>query len=299
MNGSMDEYLKSINVWAISSYNISSYIRKSGKYACVLDVMALVMDRESFSLTHTLAYMLETYPCKHSQIAFTGNDPGSTDKEIGMLVQDLIPFLCRIPGRESRYRLYRYAEPLLKFLEGDQYLVQFIIDAKTEEDEMIYRTTKRKCSSDNYKVKIAKMREFELYIHEQTQFPSGYEPSSQFYIEIEEIKENFYGKRTNEVELDATAVNDMRKEEVESFMYVEEASKLKKTDEITFNQVIQDLGYEDDFFKRIKCYEYGGEVKKSKGHKRVTKKGRDSVYVYTNDDLEDMRGIVRRVYSEF
>jgi hypothetical protein len=80
-------------------------------------------------------------------------------------------------------------------------------------------------------------------------------------------------------------------------MYVEEASKLKKTDEITFNQVIVDLGYEDDFFKRIKCYEYGGDMKKSKGHKRISKKGRDSIYVYTDEDLYEMREIVKRVYS--
>ena len=297
MNVCMDEYLKSINVWAISNYNISSYIRKNGKFACVLDVMALVMDREPFCLVQTLKYMLETYPCNHSQVSFPCNDPTSRDKEIGMQVEDLIPFLCRIPGRESRYRLYRYAEPLLKYLEGDQFLIQYIIDCKDQEDENIIKTTKRKCTSGNYKSKIAKMREFELYIHEQTQFPSGYEPSAQFYVEIEEIKENFYGKQ--EVELDATVVNDMRKEEVENFMYIEEASKLKRTDEITFNQVIVNLGYEDDFFKRIKCYEYGGEMKKSKGHKRISKKGRDSVYVYTDDDLDEMREIVKRVYTEF
>ena len=297
MNECMDEYLKSINVWAISTYNIGSYIRKNGKFACVLDVMALVMDREPFCLLNTLKYMLDTYPCKHSQVSFPGNDPTSRDKEIGMLVEDLIPFLCRIPGRETRYRLYKYAEPILKYLEGDQFLIQYILNAKEEEDENIIKKTKRKCVDDNYKCKIRKMREFELYIHEQTQFPCGYEPSPQFFAEIEEIKEKFYGKR--EVELDTTEVNEIRKEEVENFMYIEEAKKLKKTDEITFNQVIMDLGYEDDFFKRIKCYEYGGEVKKSKGHKRISKKGRDSVYVYTDEDLEDMKEIVKKVYDEF
>ena len=265
MNVCMDEYLKSINVWAISSHNISSYIRKNGKYACVLDVMALVMDREPFCLVQTLKYMLDTYPCKHSQISFPGCDPASTDKEIGMQVENLIPFLCHIPGRDCRYRLYKYAESLLKYLEGDQFLIQHIINAKEEEDENIMRNTKRKCTTDNYKTKISKMREFELYLYEQTQFPKGYEPSAQFFTEIEQIKDNFYGKQ--EVELDVTVVNDMRKEEVESFMYIEEATKLKKTDEITFNQVIVDMGYEDDFFKRIKCYEYGGDMKKSKGHK--------------------------------
>ena len=298
MNVSMDEYLKSINVWAISSHNISSYIRKSGKFACVLDVMGLIMDREWFTLTRTLVYMLETFPCKHSQIVFTGHDCGSTDSEVGMVIEDLIPFLCRIPGRETRYRLYRYAEPLLKYLDGDQFLLQYIINAKNEEDDVIIRTAKRKCSSENYKVKIAKMREFELYIHEQTKFPNGYEPSAQFYNEVEHIKDKFYGKH-EEKELDASAVNDMRKDEVENFMYVEEATKLKRTDEITFNQVIHDLGYEDDFYRRLKCYEYGGDMKKNKGHKRVTKKGRDSVYVYTDEDLDEMRDIVKRVYSEF
>ena len=297
MNLCMDEYLKSINVWAISKYNIASYIRKSGKFACVLDVMALIMDRETYCLINTLKYMLEAYPCKHSQISFPGIEVGSSDKEIGMQVEDLIPFLCQIPGKETRYRLYKYAEPILKYLEGDQFLIQHIINAREEEDENIIRSTKRKHTNENYKSKIAKLREFELYIHEQTRFPNGYEPSPQFYSEIEEIKDKFYGKR--DVELDVTIVNDMRKEEVENFMYIEEASKLKKTDEITFNQVISALGYEDDFFKRIKCYEYGGEMKQSKGHKRISKKGRDSVYMYTDEDIDEMKEIVKKVYSEF
>ena len=70
MNMYMDECTNSINVWSISAYNISSYIRKNGKFACVIDVMALVMDREPRCLVQTLKYMLDTYPCRHSQLIF-------------------------------------------------------------------------------------------------------------------------------------------------------------------------------------------------------------------------------------
>jgi len=295
----MDEYLKTVNVWAISPQNISLYVRKNGKFACVLDVMALVMDRENYRLIQTLKYMLDKYPCKHSQMSFRGNDGVTENKEIGMQAEDLIPFLCRIPGRESRFRLYKYAESILKYLDGDQFLIQYIIDSREKEDEKIIQTTKRRAISDNFRTKIAKMREFELFMHEQTQFPCGCQPSDHFYTQIDKIKEEFYqvGQEEKE-EMDVTLVNEMRKEEVESFMYVEEAKKLKLTDEITFNQVIQDLGYEDDFFKRIKCIDIGGEMKREKGHKMLTKKGKNEfAYTYTKEDLDEMKEIVKRVYS--
>ena len=92
-------------------------------------------------------------------------------------------------------------------------------------------------------------------------------------------------------------MNEQRKEEVENFMYIEEASKLKRTDEISFNQVIVDMGYEDDFFKRIKCYEFGGEMKKAKGHRKLAKKGK-SGYLYTEEDIEEMINIVNKVYTD-
>jgi predicted DNA-binding ArsR family transcriptional regulator len=214
-----------------------------------------------------------------------------------MTVDDLIPFLCRIPGRECRYRLYRYSEPILKYLDGDQFLVRYIIDAKEGEDEKIMRSTKRKATYDEYKVKVARIRDFEMFIHQNTNFPEGYKPSSQFSDKINEIKMEFYGR--NEKDLDINLINEMRKEEVENFMYIEEVSKLKKTDEINFNQVIRDLGYDDDFFRRIKCYEYGGDMKNNKGHKKVTKRGRHKMeYIYTEEDLDEMKEIVRRVYAE-
>ena len=296
MNVCMDEYLKTINVWAISSYNISSYVRKCGKYACVIDVMALIMDREPHCLIQTLKYMLETYPCRHSQVKFPSNNDASTKEiEIGMTIEDLIPFLCNIPGRECRYRLYRYAEPILKYLDGDQFLVKCIVDSKEKEDENIIRSTKRKCSNENYKSKIAKLREFELYLHENTCFPVDYVASDEFYQAVNKIKETFYS--TDEDDLEIDKVNEMRKEQVENFMYIEETSKLKKTDEITFNQVIKDLGYEDDFFKRIKCYELGGTMKEKKGHRKIAKKGK-SGYIFTMDDLEEMKEIVKEVYKD-
>ena len=295
MNSVMDEYLKSINVWAISSYNISSYIRKEGRHACVLDALALIMDREPCSLVRTLQYMLDTYPCSHQQISFSNGD--IKEKEIGMEVEELIPFLCKIPGRDSRYRLYKYSDAILKYLDGDHFLVQYIIDAKDNEDNSILRSTKRKHEYVDYKNKISKMREFELFIHESTQFPPGYEPSGNFYYEINVAREKFYSN-VQEVG-DFSSINEMRKQEVDSFMYIEEAKRLKKTDELSFNQVISELGFEDDFFKRIKCYEIGGEMKQKKGHKIIQKKGRKPGYLYTTDDLDEMREIVKKVYNEY
>ena len=291
----MDEYLKTINIWAISSYNISAYVRKTGKYACVIDAMALVMDRESYTLFNTLKYMLETYPCNHSQISFSNNPQ---NKDIAMMVDDLIPFLCKIPGRECRYRLYRYAEPLLKYLEGDQFLLQQIINAKDSEDQRILNSVKRKINHhEDFKSKIAKLRDFEMYVYESTYFPSDWKPSDAFLREIDKIRNDFYSRGDNK--LDIEEINEKRKDEVESFMYIEEASKLKKTDEISFGQVIQDLGYEDDFFKRLKCYEYGSDMKEKKGHKKICKKGRQCGYIYTDEDIEEMRKIVKNVYEEF
>lgn len=293
----MDEYLKTVNVWAISFHNISAYIRKNGKHACVIDVMALIMDREPYTLNQTLKYMLDTYPCPHSQVDFSNGS--FSDKEIGMKVEDLVPFLCNVPGRDSLYRFYRYAEALLKYLDGDQFLIQIILNARNQEDERIFQTiNKRKHGNDDYKTKIKRMRDFELFIQENTNFPDGYSPSNEYFAQIEEIKKSFYNLNFDE-SIEMVSVNEKRKEEVENFMYIEEATKLKKTDEITFKQVILSLGYEDDFFKRIKCYEHGDEKKAQKGHKKIAKKGREAAYIFTSDDLGDMREIVHRVYSEF
>lgn len=295
----MDECLNTINIWAISAYNISVYVRKSTNqddvFGCVIDVMALIMDRDSSSLVRTLKYMLETYPCNHSQILFQSSDDVQS-YEIAMTINDMIPFLCKIPGRECRYRLYRYAEPLLKYLNGDQFLIQTILQEKNNEDQMIFQKIKRKvedtCERRN---KIMRMREFELFIYDQTQFPDNYTPSEMYTKTIEAMREEFY--KTEEETNDIEIVNELRKDAVESFMYIEEAKKLKKTDEITFLQVIQEMGYVDDFFKRIKCYDEGEYMKRSKGHKMISKKGKEQAYIYTRDDLDDMREIVKRVFE--
>ena len=295
----MDEFLKCINVYAISSYNISSYIRKNGKYACVLDAMALITDREPCCLVKTLSYMLENYPCPNLQVTFSNGD-GLKEKEIGMHAEALIDFLCHLPGRDSRYRLYKYSDAILKYLDGDPFLVNKIIEARQNEDDKITKSMKRKHSNtDDYKKKIAKIREFEMFIQENTTFQESYTPSPYFHEEVNRVIHEFYSNQEEEEEGDFRAINEIRREEVESFMYIEEARRLKRTDEISFNQVIAELGFEDDFFRRIKCYELGGQMKEKKGHKPVAKKGKKAAYIYTKDDLDEMREIVKNVYSEY
>lgn len=301
MDECMDEYLKTINVWAISNQNIASYVRKNEKFACVIDAMALIMDRESYLLVDSLKYMLGTYPCKHLKVSFPKQDSPYKNMEeigIGMECDDLIQFLCKIPGRECRYRLYRYAEPLIRYLNGDQFLVNVILQSKENEDNFVLQRSKRKIQFTNYEEKIKKLRDFELFICDNSKFPDDYCASAQFREQIEKIKNEFYIKFDDDRTEDFTEVNDMRKIEVENFMYIQEASKLKKTDEITFSQVICDMGLEDDFFKRMACYRIGGEMKEQKGHRKIAKKGSNSQYIFTKDDLEDMKKIVKRVFLD-
>lgn len=297
MTECMDEYLKSINVWAISQYNISSYVRKKDSQACVLDAMALVMDRESYLLLDALRYMLDTYPHTHQQIYFQKQDD-NMELQIGMTCENLIRFLCNIPGKECRYRLYRYSEALIKYLEGDHFLINVIINSKESEDTCIMKKCQQKRKAESYKEKICRFREFEMYMYEKTQFPGNHEPSKEFIEEMDKIKKNFYQCPDTSESLDFVEVNEMRKIEVENFMYIQEASKLKKTDEVNFSQIITDMGYKDDFFKRMKCFEYGEAMKENKGHKKVARKGTESKYLFTLDDIDDMKLIVAKVYNE-
>tara|TARA_B100001287_G_C22618866_1_gene498991 strand:+ start:83 stop:952 length:870 start_codon:yes stop_codon:yes gene_type:complete len=286
----MEEYLKTVNLSAISCHNISCYVKKKEGFACVLDVMALVMDREPWRLIPTLKYMIEHYQCNYKNISFSDEE-----HEIGMKVDDLIPFLCHIPGRDCKYRLYKYSDVLLKYLDGNQFWINYIIENREKEDSLIWNTIKRTSIHEDYRSKIKKIRDFELFVKDNITFPDNYTASSEFYNEIDVIRKEFYSQKI--AKDNQKCINELRHQEINKFAYVENANKLKTTDEISFNQVIYDLGYQDDFFKRIKCFEYGSEMKEKKGHKMINKKG-ESVYIYTREDLDDMIQIVHRVYSE-
>ena len=73
-------------------------------------------------------------------------------------------------------------------------------------------------------------------------------------------------------------------------------TKQKDVDEITFSQVISDLGYEDDFFLRMKCYEKGAEIKLSNGQ-TTNRKGKYSVYSYKKEDYDIMKQIVQSLFA--
>jgi hypothetical protein len=171
------------------------------------------------------------------------------------------------------------------------------VDAKDIEDNNFIRTVKRQKIDEDYKSKILKLRDFELFLYENTRFPQGYAPTIQFENEINNIREKFYSS-DSKVDIDVEIINEMKQEEVENYMYIEEALKSRKTDEVTFNQIIEDLGYEDDFFKRIRCLERGCSMKIKKGHKKIAKKGKKPEFLYTYEDVEDMKKIVTEVYSQ-
>tara|TARA_Y100000361_G_scaffold154345_1_gene179804 strand:- start:2340 stop:3206 length:867 start_codon:yes stop_codon:yes gene_type:complete len=285
-----------VNVQNITSYNISSYIRKNDKHACVIDAMALVLDRETYVLTDTLRYMLEKYDVKHAQLDFEcTNDPRKINKEIGMQCDDLLLFLSKIPGHDCKYRLYRYAESIVSYMSGNNTSIDHVLRSSDKEKLCIQHTLKRKLENDDYIGEIKRIRDFELCLAENTTF-ANYTPSEHFTERIKEITKKFYETKHTEI-TDYTQINELREEEMESFLYVQETSKIKKTEEITWSQVIRSQGYDDDFYKRMECARRGSIMKYKKGHVKVSKRGRESVFIYTDADLKEMKSIVNDVFS--
>lgn len=293
-----------INIQNITSFNISSYVRRNDKLGCVIDVMALVLDREAYSLTETLKILLDKFPSEHVQVDFEStNDCRCFSKEIGMECDELIKFVSKIPGGDCKYRLYRYAEPIIQHLNGTNLSIQHILESKHEEEYIlkteISATMRKRPLNFDYVGKLKRVRQFEDLIAEHTSF-ENYNPSEEFIAYTKNMIREFYTNiQVPETQSNFEIINQMRKEEFETYQYTNETAKIRKSDEITWSQVIRELGYKDEFFIRSECAKAGSNMKRRKGHKKVAKRGRESVYIYTAEDLEEMKQIVQNVYTQY
>jgi len=295
----IDEFLGNVIVDNITPDNVGSYIRKDADdYANLLDAMLLITRRDIDICENAISHLSTQSGILPVSRMFHGDDyPALKCKE-------LILFLNEIPGRDALYRLYRYSESIIIYLNGEIVDAQPVnLKRENNERDIISLTNPRKRRhTDIFASKIRSLDKmidkYEIVHDRMDKFYSISDANNSF-------TDHFYAKcfdilettETSSESSDSEYVNVERRRAVNEAIIKTESNRCHGTNELTWTRVVEELGYEKFTWRQMMdCGRMGADMKRANGESKSSKyKGKREQFVYYESDREGMTEIIKQV----
>mgnify|MGYP001171592413 CR=1 FL=1 len=312
MDTSVDEYFGNITFENITRENISAYIRKDGdNFGCLLDCLSLILLRpknECIEVQKAIANRM--YSVDFRQFKEDINMPA-----LALQCSELLDALLMLPGREALFRLYRYVDVLIYYLDASPLLASKVNLTKEVRDNEISTLVRQK--RPRFDGKSEKIRKLNKICREKIEYLNAISSVEQVFNDREKfgvrnadfhaLKKQFYDEvyaidlclesSSEDTELCPQKVNAERKNE--ALRHKERAANKRRRglNEVTWTSLISSLGFENRWRERLECGKLGAKYKQSVGdNKEVDLNSNENKYVYHEKDRQAMEEIVRHVY---
>ena len=137
----LDEYLGNITVDNITSKNIDHYIRKDkDNHGCFIDAIALLTQRNKYDCADIESILLSRMNLEGKDLLYNFEN----ENLVGLTCETIITSLLLLPGRECLYRLYKYGDVLVRYLEGNLFILDKINLRVEHRDEELRKLITRK-----------------------------------------------------------------------------------------------------------------------------------------------------------
>jgi hypothetical protein len=308
MYSSNDEFLGNIVVDNITRDNINIYIRKDrDNYASVVDAIVLLTQRPREICADVIPILFELADFRASVRTF------EDFPEPALRCDDLINLLLHLPGRECLFRLHRYCEHLIAYLDGDIMLAGKIDNRRNRFENEInsaLHPPRKRC-----KYSFAnKLEELDKIVEKHAQVAKRLEKFSKSigsYPEDgtkQELLEFFTKKciacineeeTSSEDSNNATTINEERRKTIEDAMKKSNSKRVHGVDEVKWTDIIVQMGYRPEWQLTRMCGKLGAKMKRENGETKGSSfGGRCEKFVYYESDLPKMQEIIDNVYAE-
>lgn len=277
----MDEYLGNITYDNITETNIHHYVERvedSGiLMANVKDCISLISD------TSDATVVMDVF-----QKIANGNGY--------MNSSDLITCLCKIPGRASLYRLYRYSDVLIKYLNGSPMETEAVLRAMDLNAERVQSLVKVK--NDPVQILNSTLegcRKICPIIKEFEEFSKYIPDSDRKRKYVETFYENVYETLFQETDKSSEYINQQRKKRVKEAILLKDVTRCNGSRQITWTDIIHEMGMPNTRNLRTECGRLAVKNRRENGIELVKTSNR---YLYSLDDKDWMMNIAREAFRK-